>query len=489
MMSLACSAAQAQNPRSDQLWVTNCARCHGDRGQGGGAGTPSLLTGKYRFGGSDRELFDSIKKGHPEAGMEAFGEGFSNEQIWAMVNYLRELQENDRRKTGQGVPKETGGVYKTERESYRIVDVVAKGLRTPWAVAFLSADRMLITERPGQLRVFEGGKLSTPVAGLPAIVSSGQGGLMDVELHPEHEKNGWIYLAFSHAISGGEGRRGGEFTMIVRGKLAKDGEGYKWTDNKTIFEARPGDYSGPGLHYGCHITFQRAEKPDGEKRYYVFFGIGERGIMDRAQDLKRPNGKVFRVWDDGSTPSDNPFVDVEGAYGQIWSYGHRNPQGLMMDLKGRLWDTEHGPRGGDELNLVKRGKNYGWPVVSYGINYSGTPFRTPWKDTAGDRAKDVEIEMPTLVWLPSIAACGLDVVRPPREGKGAFPNWEGDLLAGGLAGQTVRRVRVDDAGKLVETEEVFYGHGRVRDVVCGPDGSIYVALNDPDKIVRLVPAK
>jgi glucose/arabinose dehydrogenase len=197
---------------------------------------------------------------------------------------------------------------------------------------------------------------------------------------------------------------------------------------------------------------------------------------EHAPMLDRPNGKVHRVKHDGSIPPDNPFVGREDALPSIWSYGHRNPQGMVRDLDGNLWLTEHGPRGGDELNLVRKGGNYGWPVVSFGMNYNGTPYRTPWPEEGAG------ITMPVHAWLPSIAACGLDVVDVDR----AFPQWKGDLLAGGLAGETVQRLRVRD-GKVVESEELVHGRGRVRDVRVGPDGLVYLVLNGPDVIVRLRP--
>jgi glucose/arabinose dehydrogenase len=194
-----------------------------------------------------------------------------------------------------------------------------------------------------------------------------------------------------------------------------------------------------------------------------------------AQDLSEPNGKVYRVREDGSVPQDNPFVNTPNAIPSIWSYGHRNPQGLVMDLNGQLWDTEHGPRGGDELNRVQKGANYGWPLVSFSINYNDQPLTTPWP------TPDQKITLPVYRWLPSIGACGLDMVAGS-----AFPKWKGDLMAGGLSGTNVDRIRVK-GDTLVEREEIMHGMGRVRDVRTGPDGMVYVVLNQPDKVVRIAP--
>ena len=215
----------------------------------------------------------------------------------------------------------------------------------------------------------------------------------------------------------------------------------------------------------------------------MYFCIGERGSGAHAQDLARPNGKVHRLFDDGQVPDDNPFVGNPDAVKSIWSYGHRNPQGLVFDLDGKLWDTEHGPRGGDELNLIQKGGNYGWPIVAFSIDYSGQALTTPW--TADGKAPPPDgatIVMPVDRWLPSIGACGLDVVRGD-----SFPAWKGDLVAGGLSGANVDRIRIKD-GKSVEREELIHGMGRVRDVVTAPDGTIYVVLNDPDHVIRMVPA-
>lgn len=462
-------AASTLAQSAEQLWQNNCMNCHGQRGQGGGAGTSSLLT-PDKFGAElDKPFFDAIKNGVKDQGMEPFGTTMSDPQIWALVVHIRELQERHRRQTEPGL-KANDGVYTTQHHSYRIETVVDKGLSVPWCVDWLPDGAMLIANRGGSLNVFEKGALSRPIAGTPKVRSRGQGGLMEVALHPDYAKNGWIYLAYSDGSQ--PGGRGDGMTKVVRGKIKNEGGAWSWTDEQTIFQAKPEHYTSGDLHFGCRIVF------DGKG--HVFFCIGERGRAPLAQDLSRPNGKVHRLNEDGSVPADNPFVGKDGAMPSVWSYGHRNPQGLVMDLEGRLWTTEHGPRGGDELNLVEKGANYGWPTVSYGMNYSGAPLVTPWPS-----GKDANITMPVMRWMPSIAACGLDVVQGEM-----FPKWKGDLVAGGLAGQTVERLRVgkNEAGELavIEREEIVYGMGRVRDVRVGPDGAVYVVLNDPDEVVRLV---
>ncbi|MCW5765292.1 MAG: PQQ-dependent sugar dehydrogenase [Phycisphaeraceae bacterium] len=460
----------------DELWSRNCLSCHGKEGQGGGAGTRTLLTDELMDQGLDRRFFDAIKNGVPDSAMPGFGETLKDEQIWALVVEVRELQAAAWRKRVGSPKADRQGVYTTSLHRYRVRPVVERGLETPWSVDWLPSGEMLVTERAGRLRVWKDGKLSAPVEGLPAVSARGQGGLMDVAVHPKFAENGWVYLASTEASP--DGKR--EMTKILRGTLDVRKTPAVWTQDRVIFEAKPEHYSGPGVHYGCRIVF------DPKDPGLMYFGIGERGQMDLAQNLERPNGKVYRVRDDGSVPKDNPFVGRGGGtYEQVWSFGHRNPQGLAFDLNGSLWDTEHGPRGGDELNLIEKGANYGWPLVSYGINYSGAPFRAPWSEVMGARGTPKTggaVRMPVYRWLPSIGACGLDVARGP-----AFTKWKGDLFAGGLSGANVDRLRIAD-GKLVEREEIFHGQGRVRDVVCGPDGTIYIVLNGPDKVVRLVPA-
>lgn len=283
---------------------------------------------------------------------------------------------------------------------------------------------------------------------------------MEVALHPRYAENGWVYLAFAEGEIHEE--RVQAMTALVRGRI-RDGE---WVDEEEIWRADRRFYSSSGVHFGSRIAFDR----DG----YLFFVVGERGGWHEAQDLARPNGKIYRLHDDGRVPDDNPFVGRADAIPGIWSYGHRNPQGLAFDTRtGDLWSTEHGPRGGDEFNRIVRGANYGWPVISYGINYDGTPF-TALTEQEG-------MESPVYHWTPSIAVCGLAYYDGA-----AFPRWRGDFFTGALAQQEMRRLRVE--GRVVEDEVILKNAGRVRDVRAGPDGLLYVVLNDPHRVIRLRPA-
>jgi glucose/arabinose dehydrogenase len=459
----------------DQLYSTHCAGCHGAKFEGGQGGV--LVDGIWKHGSSDEEIYKSIAKGNLQMGMTPWEGILSGDQIRSLVIFLRE-KEKETLVKGMDFPKPSpDAVTKTELHNYRIETLVESGLKNPWAIAFLPDGRKLVTEKSGQLRfIAADGKLDPkPIEGTPAVIEHGQGGLMEVAVHPDFAKNGWIYLGFSDGTreKNDKGKEDVQcITSVVRGKI-KD---HQWTDQEWIFRADPEFRSNAGVHFGTRFVFDKG---------YIYFVIGERGGLMQVQDLSRPNGKIHRLHDDGRVPADNPFVKTRDAIASIWSYGHRNPQGLAMDPRdGSLYDTEHGPRGGDELNLVLPGRNYGWPVVTLGMNYNGMPMN--YTDADGKNVLSVTskegMEEPVTYWLPSIAVCGLDFYTGDK-----FPKWNNDLLVGALAQQEVRRLRIADR-KVVSQEIILKNIGRVRDVATGPDGLIYVILNGPDRIVRMVPA-
>jgi glucose/arabinose dehydrogenase len=349
------------------------------------------------------------------------------------------------------------GIVHSEKQDFYI-DTITADLKNPWGIAFLPDGRILVTERAGEIRIVKDGKLlAERIQGLPApIYVKGQSGLLDIVLHPDFEQNNLIYFSYSRqaADSGG--------TVIARAKL----EGNNLTNVEELFSAQP--FTPSDVHFGCRIVF------DGNG--YMFFTSGERGKKENAQDLGNHLGKVLRLHDDGKVPADNPFVNTPGAKPEIWSYGHRNLQGLYYDkATGTLWEHEHGPRGGDELNVVEKGKNYGWPVITYGINYDSTII-TDLKEKEG-------MEQPVRYWVPSIAPCGLTMVTSDK-----YPQWKNNLLVGALSHQLVMRVEVGD-GKFVHEERLIEKIGRVRAVVQSPDGYIYVATENPGKLLRLVPGE
>ncbi len=451
-------AAQGRSGREvSQIFAEQCASCHGKELAGGQA--QSLLDDTWRFGGDDRSLAEGIRGGHPDAGMPAFGQGLTDEEIRGLVIFIRERGATAKRDATTYARPLPDSVVASERETFKL-ELVAEGLETPWSVAFLPDGRVLITEKPGRLRVVEKGLLlPQAVLGTPRVFAEDQAGLMDVAVHPDYAKNGWIYLSFSDP-----GPDGTAMTAIVRGKL----HGGRLVDEETIYRAPHELYTKGGLHFGCRLVF------DGKG--HLFFSIGERGRGDDAQDLSKPNGKIHRVHDDGRVPADNPFVGQAGALPTIWTYGNRNPQGLARHpVTSDLWEVEHGPRGGDELNRLERGRNYGWPIITYGMNYDGTAIT---KLTAREG-----LEQPVHYWVPSIAVCALDIYAGDR-----FPSWKNDLFVTALAQEELRRLVVVD-GRVTRDEVLFRGIGRVRDVAVSPDGLLYVALNGPDRVVRLVPAR
>ncbi|MBC8096638.1 MAG: PQQ-dependent sugar dehydrogenase [Akkermansiaceae bacterium] len=432
----------------------NCANCHGKELQGGQA--PSLLGDTWKHGSDDASITHSISEGFPTNGMPAWKAVLNDAEIRAMVVLIREKRAAaQRRQTVFAKPNENETV-KSKEHSFRI-KTVAEDLNTPWSMAFLPDGRMLVTELPGTLRIVEQGKVSPPVSNTPRVRAQGQGGLLAVALHPNYSSNGWIYLSFSDRAGNGDG-----LTAVVRGRLKEN----QWADEQTIFRAPEKLYRGGGVHFGSRFVFDDAG--------HLFFTIGERGRKEDAQDLTRPNGKVHRVFDDGRVPQDNPFIGNTNAFPTIWSYGHRNPQGLARHpVTGELWNTEHGPRGGDELNLVQRGLNYGWPVITYGMDYNGSPI-------SALTAKE-GMEQPITYWTPSLAVCGITFYNSDR-----FPRWKNNLFVTSLAAQEFRRL-VIDGHKVTSQEVLFKNIGRIRDVVNGPEGLLYIALNNPGKIIRLEP--
>ncbi len=356
--------------------------------------------------------------------------------------------------------EEVNGLEVDSAQARFRVEVLAEGLENPWGLAFLPDGRLLITERPGRLRIFADGRLDPrPVDGLPPVTAQGQGGLLDVAAGPEGQ---WLYL--SHSVSG----EGGTTTRISRGRL--DGQGL--TAVETLFEALPRGRT--SRHYGSRLAFG----PDG----MLYFSVGDRGERQRAQDLGNAGGKIHRIHPDGSVPTDNPFVNTAGALPTVWSYGHRNPQGLVWDpATERLWAHEHGPRGGDEVNLIEKGVNYGWPVITYGREYSGGIVGEGLTEQAG-------MAQPEIYWVPSIAPSGLTLYDGA-----AFPDWRGDLFVGALALTHLRRLELAPpgaAGPSVVAQEVLLEDtlGRIRAMTTGPDGMLYLITDaDDGLLVRLSP--
>lgn len=424
-----------------------CAGCHGNN-------LEKFEDKEWMYGEDNAAIIHSITFGQEEMGMPGFEVTFSADEISALAEYVKKGVPEDKESLK---PALSGNQVVESEEQKFIVDTVVSGLGVPWGLEFLPNGDLLIAERSAKLYRFTNYELQE-ISGLPEIMVKGQGGLMDLELHPNYEENGWLYLSYSGYA---DDNKNEGCTNVMRARL----DGNQLVDQEVIFNGFPD--SNRGQHWGCKLEFDR----DG----YLFFGIGDRGNRDvNPQTLTNHSGKIHRIYDDGSIPEDNPFVDTPNAQPSIYSYGHRNPQGTAMHPEtGEIWETEHGPRGGDELNLIKPGLNYGWPVISYGINYDGTSFT--------DITEKEGMEQPIIYWDPSIAPCGTTFVKGDR-----YENWKNNILVGSLRFMYVERV-VLDGNTVTHQEKLLEGIGRVRNVEMSPDGYVYVAIENPGKIVRLIP--
>ena len=454
--------AQPANPLR-QAFTEKCSGCHGDRMQGGRAG--SLVDEMWTYGGSDEKIIESIREGHADAGMPAFKTQLDDQQIRGLMLLIRGNAQQAKGRPAEQATKVVDGTIKTAKQTFRI-ETLTDAVETPWGLAFLPDGKLLITERPGRLRILDNGKLSEPIQGTPTVWTRQDGGLFDVEVHPKYAQNGWIYLAYAEPR---ETNR--SMTTIVRGRI-KDN---KWVDQEYIYRAPDGLFTAINFHYGLRFTFDR----DG----FLYYSLGDHGKPESAQDLSMPTGKIHRVNDDGSIPKDNPFVNRPGALGSIWTYGHRNPEGFSFAPNGTLWATEHGPTGGDEVNIIQKGRNYGWPVISWGIMDNGLP--TPTTAKAG-------MEQPVTHYEPSPGIAPILFYNGDR-----YKNWKGNVFVGFMGHEELRRLTVSGT-KVTDQEVLFKGLGRVRDFVLGPDGLLYVALANPGpqlssttqgRVVRLMPVQ
>lgn len=346
------------------------------------------------------------------------------------------------------------GIKTPEKINYTLETVVPE-LNIPWGMVFLPDGSMLISEKSGEIVHFKDGK-KTNILNPPEVDDRNQGGLLDLELHPKYAENGWIYISYSSK----EGNGGGSNTAIIRAKLDNN----RLTDQEVLYKAKP-NTSRP-LHFGSRIEF--------DNEGFLYFSIGDRFKRDlNPQDIKRDGGKIYRLKDDGSIPSDNPYASKSNAKKAIYSYGHRNPQGMVKHPEtGKIWVHEHGPRGGDEINIIEAGNNYGWPKITYGINYSGTKIT--------DDTSLPGMQQPLHYWKPSIAPSGMTFVTSDR-----YPDWKGNLLVGSLRFMYLERCVIED-NKVVYREKLLENIGRVRNVRQGPDGYIYVAVEGKG-IIKIVP--
>jgi glucose/arabinose dehydrogenase len=478
------------NP-SVALYTERCAACHGTDTVAGRA--PNLFDDQWVKAKDDEGIAKLIADGVPQTEMVPFKDQLTDQQIWQLVAYLKTAGANAKPRP-TFVADGDGQEIKTEKQTFTI-EVVGRDIETPWGLAFLPDGRLLVTERAGKLKILPKDKSGAviTVTGTPKPWERQDAGFLDVEVHPQYAKNGWIYLSYSEMVPNytpppppaegaapppaeGRGGRGPQtpsipsMTTIIRGKINAKNE---WTDQQVLFRAPLDQFTTNNSHYGSRFTFDR--------QGHLFYTLGERGVMENAQDLSKPTGKIHRVNDDGSVPKDNPFVGKAGALPTIWSYGHRNPQGLAWDpVTGKLWESEHGPQGGDEINVIEPGKNYGWGVITMGVQNGIT------------KRSEAGMEQPIVYYTPTIAPSGIVFYTGNR-----FPQWKNNLFVSALAGQQLRRLEV--SGDKVTAQEVLFNQfGRVHDVIQGPDGLLYVTFQQPGQVMsastmgsvaRLVPVK
>jgi aldose sugar dehydrogenase len=464
-------------------YSASCAGCHGTI-LANGPKARSLFTAAYLASRNDDEIAATIQKGWPAAGMPSFA-GTINDALAHQISYYLRITAGRLNAQRITMPDPNGMVVKSAEQTFKL-EVLAAGLDVPWGMAFLpGGKKALVTERAGRLRILDltTNTLSAPIAGTPATFVRQDGGYLDVAIHPNYAKNGWIYFAYVDVRPGVTPAPGSNrapvpapptMTVIVRGRI-KDGQ---WVDNQELFRAAPEVYTTNSDHYGLRFLF--------DKQNNFYWTLGDRHYFYDAQDLSKVTGKVHRVTDDGKPAPGNPFIDKPGADPTVWSYGHRNPEGLAWNpVDGHLWETEHGPTGGDEVNVIQKGHNYGWGVISRGI------------EPGIMEVAHEGMEQPKTFFNPSIGPGGITFYSGSR-----YPKWKNNLFITGMVGQKLIRMVVKK-DEIQQQETLLDQIGRVRDVIQGPDGYLYILLQNPTgtpastgiaagdagMVVRLVPVK
>jgi glucose/arabinose dehydrogenase len=438
---------------TEKIYTQYCASCHGEK-------VEAFVDRKWKHGNTKAELIASISNGYSDMGMPTWKETLSKKDIEKLADLIVEnLAGVEQYKFAN---KPSSNVFSSEGMTVSL-DTIATGFDSPWGFAQLPNRDYLISDRSGTLYLVDQKRNKTAIKGTPEVMAKGQGGLLDIALHPQFEQNGWVYLSYSKFKK--EGGLTLTSTGIVRGKIKNN----QWVESQDIFESLP--YTKTFHHYGSRIAF--------DKKGFLFFSVGERGMeKDFPQFTDNDNGKIHRLHDDGTVPKDNPFVGKDPAkfHPSIFSYGQRNPQGLTLNpFTGAIWETEHGPRGGDEINIIQSGRNYGWPVISYGINYDGKPIT--------NISKKEGMEQPISYFIPSIAPSGLTFMNSDK-----YPAWKGNLMIGSLRFNYLNRCVIKD-NKVVSQEKVLVNLGRMRNVKLGADGYLYVGTENPGMVFRLMPKK
>lgn len=435
----------------EKVFNQYCSGCHGEK-------IEAFVDRSWKHGTGKEQVVASITNGYTDLGMPAW-KGVVNakdinllaDEITKYIGKVNEYKVSN---------KPTSNIFKSENITISL-DTIATGFESPWGFAQLPNGDFLITDRVGVLYLVDSKRNKTMIKNTPKALAEGQGGLLDIELHPKYAENGWIYISYSKFKE--ENNEKLTTTAIVRGKIKNN----ELTEVQEIFEASP--YTQTKHHFGSRIKF--------DKKGYLYFTVGERG-MEKVfpQSTENDNGKVHRLNDDGSIPKDNPFVGKDKSKESIYSFGHRNPQGLAVNsLTGEIWENEHGPRGGDEINIIRKGANYGWPVISYGINYDGKPIT--------DISKKEGMEQPETYFTPSIAPSGMTFVAGNK-----YPAWKNSILVGSLRFNYLDR-SIMKGNKITGHEKLLVNLGRMRNIEMGTDGYLYVGVENPGMVFRLMPVK
>jgi glucose/arabinose dehydrogenase/mono/diheme cytochrome c family protein len=459
--------------RANEIYNTTCAACHGTSAQPGPSAR-ALLSNDFLGSHSDAQIVQVLTDGLAGTPNHRFNTLFFPDEIAQMPALLRIRGGIVNRRVGPAADI-NGKSFQSQKVNFK-AEVLAKGFDQPWGMAFLPDGRLIFTERAGRIRFLnKDGSVSEPVKGTPSVFVRQDGGMLDIALHPDFAKNGWIYLSYTTVQPGYQVQPGDDqapnmapltMTYVVRGKINANNE---WVNQQTLFNPPADSFRVAADHYGSRFLF------DGKGHF--FWSMGERHDMQMSQNLASPLGKIHRLNDDGSIPKDNPFVNTPGALPSIWTYGHRNPEGLSFDpATGIFWETEHGPTGGDEVNIIEPGKDYGWGVATMGIEPGiGRLHATGMTD-------------PITFFNPSIGPAGITFYTGNK-----FPAWKGNLFITGMTGERLIRMEIKDR-QIASQETVIQNYGRVRDVKMGPDGLLYLLFQnmngDPKggSIVRLVPA-
>ncbi len=432
-------------------YTNYCGGCHGEK-------MDAFVDRSWKHGNTRENLFKAIKHGYELEGMPSYDTTFTDEETYELSDYILTGIENLKRyDNSKDVIKEN--FFPSKDIDIRF-DTIAKGIGLVWGMAFTPKGDLIYTEKSGKLYKVDKKKNITQINGVPEVLFAQQAGLMDITLDPQFKKNNTIYISFSAFKK--EGNKKLSTTAIMKAVL----KGNTLTEQKIIFEALP--YLEPTIHYGCRMVF--------DNNGYLYFSVGDRSnYKEHPQSIRNPFGKIHRIYADGSIPKDNPFVDSIGAIGSIYTYGNRNPQGLAMHpTTGIIWEDEHGPRGGDEVNIVRKGINYGWPIISYGIDYNGTIITKITKKEG--------LEQPIKYWIPSIGPGGMVFVKGNK-----YPAWKGNLMATSMRYGYVNRCIID--GQNITGEEMLIKNmGRIRDIEQSPDGYLYISV-EKGFIFKLMPIK